>query len=53
MYYNALNLPVVQIESAKYSNGEEIPNVVILDGSSEDIPLVTLLSEYESSINNP
>lgn len=51
MYYNALNLPIIQVESVKYFNGIETPNIVIMDGSSEDTPLVTLLSEYESTIN--
>lgn len=52
MYYNAINLPMVYTTGLHFSGGMMVPTIAVMDGSTEDTPLTTLLSEYKSSKQN-
>ncbi len=50
MYYNALDIPMVQTTGMNFEGGSLVPTVEIMDGTTEDRPLTTLLSEYKKML---
>ena len=52
MYYNAINLPLVYTTGFHISGDMMVPTIAVMDGSTEDTPLTTLLSEYKASKQN-
>lgn len=50
MYYNALNIPMVQTTGMNFEGGSLVPTVEIMDGTTEDKPLTTLFSEYKKML---